>query len=157
MENILSPHHQSLFSKGEKKMNTIRLDHVRHKIIMDSVFYKNSLNPRNIEYTILQNTRHDYPNYEPVKHTIKKNPTKKTYSGLTYAYMEDYILTHESAETVNDVLDEFNEMILISECHSRAFRYPAIKKWFLQKYPEIVRFGLPQKPTIININQIATS
>jgi hypothetical protein len=40
-------------------------------------------------------------------------------------------------------------MILVSQCHSKAFRYPVIKKWFLKKYPEIVKFGLPQKPIIL--------
>ena len=136
-------------------MNTIRIDHATKRIIMGSQFYKNSLDPRNEEYTILQDVRRDYPNYTPVQRKIKKNPEKKTYSGLTYAYMEDYILTHESPETVEAVFAEFNEMILISQCHSQAFRYPTIKKWFLNKYPEILKFGLPQKSTLININAVA--
>ncbi len=138
-------------------MNTIRIDHATKRIIMDSMFYKNSADPRNEEYTVLQNVRRDYPTYTPVQRTIKKNPAKKTYSGLTYAYMEDYILTHESPETVEAVFTEFNEMVLISQCHSQAFRYPTIKKWFLNKYPEILKFGLPQKPTLININSAVNS
>ncbi len=138
-------------------MNTIRIDHATKRIIMGSLFYKNSLDPRNEEYTILQKAREDYPNYTPVQRKIKKNPAKKTYSGLTYAYMEDYILTHESPETVEAVFAEFNEMVLISQCHSQAFRYPTIKKWFLNKYPEILKFGLPQKPTLINISSAVNS
>ena len=138
-------------------MNTIRIDHATKRIIMGSQFYKNSLDPRNEEYTILQDVRRDYPNYTPIQRKIKKNPAKKTYSGLTYAYMEDYILTHESPETVEAVFTEFNEMVLISQCHSQAFRYPTIKKWFLNKYPEILKFGLPQKPTLININSAVNS
>ena len=138
-------------------MNTIRIDHATKRIIMDSMFYKNSADPRNEEYTVLQNVRRDYPTYTPIQRTIKKNPAKKTYSGLTYAYMEDYILTHESPETVEAVFTEFNEMVLISQCHSQAFRYPTIKKWFLNKYPEILKFGLPQKPTLINISSAVNS
>lgn len=138
-------------------MNTIRIDHTTKRIIMDAMFYKNSLDPRNEEYTTLQSVRRDYPNYTPIQKKIKKNPEKKTYSGLTYAYMEDYILTHESPETVEQVFAEFNEMLIISQCHSKAFRYPTIKKWFLNKYPEIVKFGLPQKPTVINMTTAATA
>ena len=55
--------------------------------------------------------------------------------------MEDYILTHEPAETAAIVLNEFEEMRVIAACHSQAFRYPVIKKWFLAKYPEIENFG----------------
>lgn len=133
-------------------MNMIKVDHAKKTIFMDSAFYKNSSDPRNEEYAILQSTRRDYPKYKVERRTIKKNPEKKTYSGLTYAYMEDYILTHEPPETVEAVYEEFNEMILISQCHSPAFRYPTIKKWFLNKYPEIIKFGLPQKPTVIKAN-----
>ena len=67
---------------------------------------------------------------------------KECYKGLTYEYMEDYIQTHEPAATVDAVLDEFEEIRLISSCHSKAFRYPVIKSWFLELYPEIAQFGL---------------
>ena len=33
-------------------------------------------------------------------------------------------------------------MRLIAECHSKAFRYPVIKAWFLDKYPEVKNFGM---------------
>ena len=38
---------------------------------------------------------------------------------------------------------EFAEKRLISECHSKCHRYPVIKKWFLEKYPEVAQFGMP--------------
>lgn len=60
--------------------------------------------------------------------------------------MEHYILTHEDKDTVLEVLDTYNEMRLIAECHSKSHRYPAIKRWFLAKYPEIVEFGILQIP-----------
>ena len=40
------------------------------------------------------------------------------------------------------MLHEFDEMILISQCHGRHLRYPTIKKWFLAKYPEVAQFGV---------------
>lgn len=79
--------------------------------------------------------------------TIKRNSAKECYKGLNYEFMEDYIRTHETKETVVEVLSEFEEMLLISQCHSKAFRYPTIKKWFLEKYPEIVQFGMPKEET----------
>jgi hypothetical protein len=73
--------------------------------------------------------------------------------------MEHYIITHESKDTVLEVLDEYNELRLIAECHSKSRRYPVIKRWFLAKYPEIVEFGLlkvqpavPQKPAMAVVN-----
>ena len=62
--------------------------------------------------------------------------------------MEDYIQTHEPAATVDTVLDEFEEMRLISSCHSKAFRYPVIKKWFLNKYPEVKLNGTNKKSLV---------
>lgn len=45
-------------------------------------------------------------------------------------------------ETVDSVMAELEEMILISKCHSMGYRYPTIKAWFLDKYPEIAAFGM---------------
>ena len=40
-------------------------------------------------------------------------------------------------------LDLKQNKLFISECHSKAYRYPEIKNWFLKKYPEIVNNGMP--------------
>ena len=121
--------------------NTLRFDHDARCIVMDRTFYKNSSNIRFEEYTMLQRARQDYPSYTPVIKHIKRNPAKETYKGLTYAYMENYIQTHENADTVEIVMAEYRELRLISECHGKARRYPTIKKWFLKKYPAIEQFG----------------
>ena len=121
--------------------NTLRFDHDARCIVMDRTFYKNSSNIRFEEYTMLQRARQDYPTYTPVIKHIKRNPDKETYKGLTYAYMENYIQTHESADTVETAMAEYRELRLISECHGKARRYPTIKKWFLKKYPAIEQFG----------------
>lgn len=126
-------------------MNTIKVNHSKRIIEMDRVFYKASLDVRSEEYQILQQVRKDYPNYQPMRKTAKKNPDKKTYRGLTYEYMEEYICAHESEATKEAVLHEFHEKILISRCHSDAYRYPTIKKWFLDKYTEIAEFGVENK------------
>ena len=108
---------------------------------MDRTFAKNAEIVGSDEYNKLQACRQDYPDYTVVRREIKRNPNQERYGGLNYNYMEDYIMTHESAETVDAVLDEFNEMKLVSKGHSRAFRYPTIKRWFLQRYPEFTMFG----------------
>lgn len=135
--------------------NTIKLNHANRQIVMDRTFSKLAENVRNDEYSILQSVRRDYPTYQVVTRQIKRNPNKESYHGLTYQYMEDYILTHEPRETREAVLARFDEMRLISMCHSSAFRYPVIKKWFLAQYPEIRDFGMPnsKEDKIVDIVQ----
>lgn len=122
--------------------NTLKIDFANRQIIMDREFAKNASNTFSAEYQKLQAVRAENPDFTVVRKTIRKNPKKETYKGLTYQYMEDYITTHEPRETRKAVLDEFENMILISKCHSQAFRYPVIKKWFLDRYPEIAEFGM---------------
>ena len=113
--------------------------------------------PYTREYSDLIRLMRELPDYEiTVKHRYCATSANR---GLTYEYMEHYILTHESKETVLEVLDEYNELRLIAECHSKYRRYPVIKRWFLAKYPEIVEFGLlkvqpavPQKPAMAVVN-----
>lgn len=119
----------------------LNIDFDKKLIIMTRLFSQRCRDTSSKEYAQLQSVRRDYPDYTVIVRQIKKNSDKKTYKGLTYAYMEDYILTHEPAETVAAVLNEFEEMQVIAACHSQAFRYPVIKKWFLAKYPEIENFG----------------
>lgn len=125
-------------------INTIRIDHEHKKLIMDRTFAKNAENTRSPEYSHLQSVRRDYPYYEVVRRQIKKNTNKETYEGLTYNYMRDYIINRTEPEVRTKLLLEFDGMILISQCHSKGKRYPTIKKWFLEQFPEIVKFGMPE-------------
>lgn len=122
--------------------NYLRVDTVNRQLVMDKAFAKNASIVGSREYEMLQQARNDYKDFTVIKRTIKKNPNKESYKGLTYDYMEDYIRTHENAENVKEMLNEFREMRLISQCHSKAFRYPIIKKWFLEQYPEIEEYGM---------------
>lgn len=89
------------------------------------------------EYAHLQKVRMDYPTYTVERRHIARNTAKECYRGLIYTYMKDYILSHGTEED----LRTYEEMKLISQCHSKAFRYPTIKAWFLDRFPEIKRFG----------------
>ena len=119
--------------------NTLRLNHAERTIVMDKTFAKFAANIMSPEYAHLQQVRQDYPTYTVVQRHIRKNTKQEHYHGLTYRYMEDYITTHGSAEDRRI----YDEMRLISECHSKGFRYPVIKSWFLERFPEIKTFGVP--------------
>ena len=118
--------------------NTLRLNHTNRTIVMDKTFAKFAANTMSQEYAHLQRVRLDYPTYTVEQRHIKKAPAKECYRGLTYTYMKEYIITHGT----KDDLKTYDEMKLISECHSKAFRYPTIKAWFLERFPEIKQFGV---------------
>lgn len=122
--------------------NRLWIDFATNTIMMDRTFAEKCRDTRSTEYEHLQRVRQDYPLFTVRRREIKKNTSKETYAGLTYEYMERYIVTHEEADTKAAVLAEYNELRLISECHKRSRRYPTIKKWFLAKYPQIAEFGL---------------
>lgn len=63
--------------------------------------------------------------------------------------MEDYILTHGTPEEIKKNLKIYDEKKLISECHSKARRYPVIKSWFLETFPEILKFGMNEDPKVV--------
>ncbi len=125
--------------------NTLTINHANRTIVMDRTFAKFAVDTRSEEYAHLQMVRRDYPNYDVVQRHIRTNSTKNTYKGLTYEYMKEYIQTHGTEEKKARNLEKFNEMYLISKCQGKAYRYPVIKSWFLEEYPEIVKFAEEEK------------
>ena len=117
--------------------NDLRIDFTKNEIIMSRQFEKCASIAGSEEYRRLQLVRQDYPTFAVVRRSIKKAPSKVTYAGLTFAYMENYIASHANAEQIKKVYDELR---LIGACHKVS--YPTIKKWFLETYPEIVEFGI---------------
>lgn len=132
--------------------NKLTINHANRTIIMDRLFAKYATNTASEEYAHLQRVRQDYPSYDVVQRHIRKNAQKKTYKGLTYDYMEDYILTHGPTEKRLANHKEFSEMRLISECHGKAYGYPIIKNWFLTRYPEIASFGTIEEVAVDEMN-----
>ena len=118
--------------------NTLKIDFTKRLIIMDRIFARLATDTSSPEYKHLQEVRQNYPDFTVVQRRIGKNPTKKTYAGLTYDYMEGYILAHGT----NEIAKEYYHMREIAGCQGKAFRYPVIKSWFLDKFPEIVQFGI---------------
>ena len=119
--------------------NTLKVDFSKNLIIMDRTFAKMSEDTNSSEYAKLQSVRKDYPEFKVITRTIKRNPDKNTYKGLTYAYMERYILNSGNDEEVKEALSEYRKLREIGECH-KGKSYPVIKKWFLERYPEIENF-----------------
>ena len=57
--------------------------------------------------------------------------------------MRNYILTCGSPNRERyAILAEFDKLLLISQCQSKSLRYPVIKHWFFEKFPEIENFGV---------------
>ena len=129
--------------------NKLLINHANRTIVMDRTFAKYAANTRSEEYDHLQRVRQDYPGYEVIRRKINSNVNKETYRGLTYEYMEDYILIHGTPEEIKKNLKIYDEKKLISECHSKARRYPVIKSWFLETYPEILKFGMNEDPKVV--------
>lgn len=120
----------------------IRIDFNHKKIILTKKFSKQASFPDTREYAELQTVRADYPDFKvTIRKPIKKNSNKESYKGLNYDYMRDYISHYEPSKTRGTVLAELEELIIRSRCHSNGFRYPTIKSWFLERYPEVKDFG----------------
>lgn len=121
--------------KGKK--SGLRIDMEHGQIVMNASFAKQAVIFGTYEYEWLQEVRSAYPEYEVIRRQIKKNSSQQRYKGLKYDFMRDYILTHEPVEERLKVLDGFEDLIIRTKCHSEAFRYPHIKRWFLNRYPEV--------------------
>ncbi len=140
-------------------MSNIKVNYETETIEISKSFAKRAESPSNPEYANLKSIRIDNPNFKIIVKTIKKNPSKKTYCGLTYAYMERYIKKHETGKRLEELLAELDEMLFIAECHSRKYRYPVIKKWFLDLYPDVKNFGIEkeEEETSETLSEIKTN
>ncbi|MBR5640649.1 MAG: hypothetical protein IKW92_00775 [Firmicutes bacterium] len=134
--------------------NYLKINHEERTLIMDRTFAKNAEIVGSREYNLLQEARKDYPSYTPIRRTIKKKETQERYKGLTYEYMEWYINEFETKENLWKSLDELNEKIAISKCHSR--RYPVIKEWFLEKYPEVKKYGVIERAAAADLRPLTS-
>lgn len=122
-----------------------KFDHVNKQIILYKWFAEKAQYTKNKEYKTLIGFTADFPTYEVViREDIDVNENQEHYKGLTYEYMKWYIGKYEPEETRDEVLAELDNKIDISKCHSKGRRYPAIKKWFLEKYPDVAKFGIPE-------------
>ena len=130
-------------------LNTKSIIKVLHEeaiIEVNTTFAKMMENPLSAEYAILQQTRREYPEFRVSRRQINKNTNQEHYKGLTYEYMEWYIIKYgpKDKDELAKVLAEFELQKDIAKCHSKSKRYPVVKRWFLDKFPEVAEFGIPK-------------
>lgn len=93
-------------------------------------------------YKKLQNARRDNPGYEVVVATRKVKTQHQKYKGLTYAFMEKYIKTHDDAN--QSIWTEYmmyrgTPINPVDELPV-AYNYNQIRDWFLDTFEEIAKF-----------------
>lgn len=123
------------------KSNPIKFDHSKKEFIINRTFAKKAYIYGTEEYNLLQKARQDFPNYSiATRAGIKKNPQKEAFKGLDYAFMEQYF---EYKKASDEIWKKYKYMRLMAGCHSR--RFPIVKKWFLELYPEVKNWGKAQE------------
>ena len=122
-------------------MKPITVNYSDGKIILSSAFEKKAFTPGTSEYAQLMEVRHEFPDFRLSTRQFKTNTRQDRYKGLTYDYMRWYIKKVEGTNAPT-VLKAFDALINISMGHSTCKRYPTVKKWFLNRYPEFAEFGM---------------
>ena len=119
------------------KSNPIKFDHANEKIVINRTFSTKAVIFGTEEYQKLQDARRDFPSYKiAVRDGIKKNPQKEAFKGLDYEFMEQYFIYKNAPQKI---WEKYKHMRLMAGCHSR--RFPIVKKWFLELYPEVKNWG----------------
>ena len=120
--------------------NPIRVDYSARTItVMSKPFAQKAFRYGTQEYEMLREVRAEHPGFAVTVRQIRKNSSQEHYKGLTYDFMRAYIELHDTSVSV-----EFEEMVLISKAHSAGLRYPTIKAWFLDRFPEVADFWIEQ-------------
>ena len=88
------------------------------------------------EYRELKEARTDFPTFKVV---VKTTKSKSNFNGLTYAFMEKYIKSHDDEKQT--ILTAYNTKREIGKSVASAKAYNEIKNWFLEKYPEVAEFA----------------
>ena len=115
-------------------MKPISVNFKNQTIVMTSAFAKKASDPSTAEHRQLKEMVKTFPSFTVVNHTIKKTK-KESYKGLNYDFMRDYIETHVEVNKVMQALEDLEEQIYLTKCHTAKF--PTVRKWFLATYPEI--------------------
>ena len=90
------------------------------------------------EYRELKEARTDFPTFKVV---VKTTKSKSNFNGLTYAFMEKYIKSHDNAETnLADFMLLRGKSEEAEALEAESASYAEIKEWFLATYPAFAAF-----------------
>ena len=123
-------------------MKRIKIDYTNSEILVYKTFAQKASIVGTSEYNELKEIKANFEGFKVKVHTLAKKKGKETYKGLTYDEMEKYILSHRNSKMNMRI---FEAKKALSKIHS--IRYPAIKQWFLETYPEVKEYGLPKEET----------
>lgn len=103
------------------------VDFIEQTIVISKAFSKKASVFGSEEYRALRAAKMENPTFEIVIKTVDR----KTYNGLSFERMAEYIETQPNSE---QRLKEFEEVKRIAK--AKGGKYPLTKKWFLDTYPE---------------------
>ena len=108
-------------------MKNINVDIIAKTITISKAFYKKASDPRTAEYRDLRTVIIENPTFE----IVFKTSNKKSYNGLDFDRMKEYIETQPNKEAN---LTELEKVMNIAE--AKGAKYPLTKQWFLKTFPE---------------------
>ena len=106
--------------------NAISINTIKKTITVSKAFYKRASAYGSAEYVALRNAMLDNPTFRIEFKTIEK----KTYNGLTFEKMMDYIKTQPDSDKI---MIKFAAVQRIAK--AKGSLYPLTKKWFLNTFP----------------------
>ncbi len=121
-------------------MTTICINNKKNTIEITKAFEKAASRFGSEEYNTLRQARNDNPSFKVV--VIKRKTSSASFKGLTYDFIEKYIIAHDDEE--KSIMAEYKSLRGMSDEAEAAcadsLSYGEIKAWFLKEYPEIAEF-----------------
>lgn len=121
----------------------LKVNHQTRTIEMNKTFADKASRFGSDEYKALMLAREQNPGYATKVITRKATKSDKpSYKGLTYEYMEKYILAHDDEDqtTMNEYMALRGMTDEAEDALADSFTYQEMKEWFLDKFPAIAQF-----------------
>ena len=121
-------------TSSSKSVVRFTIDFFNKKIIGTKASFNKASKGFGPEYEELAAKMAAHPDFTLVAKEQKHKTTKakRTYEGMDYKFMEDYIATFED-ETMVKAYEAVKKMA--EDCGTKA--YPLVKKWFLAKFSDM--------------------